>query len=670
MKLPRYPKYKDSGVEWLGEVPEHWEVWKLSHTFGQIGSGTTPKSENVSYYEGGETPWLNTGDLNDGELFDCEKRVTDVALRDNTSLKLYPSGSLVIAMYGATIGKLAMLRFATTVNQACCVFSSPIQLNPGFMFHWLYGFRQQIVNLATGGGQPNISQEILRSLRVPSPDIQEQFAIAAFLDRETDKIDALVEEQRRLIELLKEKRQAVISHAVTKGLNPDAPMKDSGIEWLGEVPSHWDVKRIKYVIRKLEQGWSPQCENFPAEDGEWAVLKVGCVNGGNFNPDENKALPLELTPIPELGICVGDVLISRANTRELAGSTAMAKSDYPRLLLCDKLYRLRLRIEACLPEYLTMFLSTPSARGEIELSATGASSSMVNIGQSTITEMLMPLPPIGEQERIATFVNDETGKADQLIAEATHAIDLLQERRTALISAAVTGKIDVRGEVAASLATAKAYSRGFARQLLAAEILYQCCEYPTTGRVKLQKLIHLCEYVAEIDEIHADYLREAAGPFDNKLMFGVATGLAKQKWYAEVRDGNRTFYRPLEKASEHKKYLARWEDRLPRIHQVLKLLGKAQTQQCEITSTLYAAWNDLLIEGRDPSDMEIIHEASDPVRWHENKAKIPPDKWPRALKWMRDNGLVPTGYGSHTKHRVVPSPDKSGCRPLRKEEIV
>jgi type I restriction enzyme S subunit len=169
------------------------------------------------------------------------------------------------------------------------------------------------------------------------------------------------------------------------------------------------------------------------------------VNGGVFNPDHNKALTPELSAIPELGIRAGDVLISRANTRELVGSAAVADSDYPRHMLCDKLYRLRVCEESCSAKYLAMFLSTPAARSEIELAATGASSSMVNIGQSTITEMPMPLPAIGEQKTITAFVVSETSKTNRLITDATHAIDLLQERRTALISAAVTGKIDVRG---------------------------------------------------------------------------------------------------------------------------------------------------------------------------------------------------------------------------------
>jgi len=208
MSFPRYPKYKDSGVEWLGQVPEHWEVWKLAHAFELIGSGTTPKSDNREYYEGGNIAWVNTGDLNDGELDECEKRITDLAIAHHSSLKTYPAGSLLIAMYGATIGKLAMLRFPATVNQACCVFAGKSAIVSKFMFYWFFGLRQQIISLATGGGQPNVSQDILRTLRVACPNDDEQTRIAAFLDQETAKIDELVAKQKRLIELLIEKHSS------------------------------------------------------------------------------------------------------------------------------------------------------------------------------------------------------------------------------------------------------------------------------------------------------------------------------------------------------------------------------------------------------------------------------------------------------------------------------
>ena len=267
MSFPKYPKYKDSGVEWFVEVPVHWEVWKLAHAFTTIGSGTTPKTDNRGYYDDGDIPWINTGDLNDAELEDCGKRITTLAIADHTSLKLFPAGSLLIAMYGATIGKLGILRFPATVNQACCVFAGSSPIVSKFMFYWFLGLRQQILSLATGGGQPNVSQDVLRTLRVACPDQAEQNLIAAFLDRETSKIGALVGEQRRLIELLKEKRQAVISPAVTKGLNPNAPLKPSCIKWLGDMPEHWEAEMLLRVTTKIGNGFVGPTRDILVESG-------------------------------------------------------------------------------------------------------------------------------------------------------------------------------------------------------------------------------------------------------------------------------------------------------------------------------------------------------------------------------------------------------------------
>ena len=206
---------KPSGIEWLGDVPAHWEVWKLAHAFAVIGSGTTPKTDNREYYDDGDTPWINTGDLTDGELEDCARRITVRALADHASLKIYPAGSLLIAMYGATIGKLAILRFPAAVNQACCVFTGVSQIVSKFLFYWFVGSRQQILSLATGGGQPNVNQDILRALRVARPAAAEQAAIIDFLDDETATLDALTAEAERAIDLLQERRTALISAAVT-----------------------------------------------------------------------------------------------------------------------------------------------------------------------------------------------------------------------------------------------------------------------------------------------------------------------------------------------------------------------------------------------------------------------------------------------------------------------
>lgn len=219
--------------------------------------------------------------------------------------------------------------------------------------------------------------------------------------------------------------------------------RESGVEWLGPLPRGWAVKRVKHVTRSIEQGWSPQCDGFPvASADEWGVLKVGCVNGGRFNPEENKALPAELTPLPELGIAAGDVLISRANTRELVGGAVCVSADHPNLLLCDKLYRLRLNDAACMPQWLAVYLRSDAARGQIELAASGASQSMVNIGQGTILDLPMPLPMRDEQSQILAFLDRETGKIDALVAEQERLIALLKQKRQAVISQAVTKGLD------------------------------------------------------------------------------------------------------------------------------------------------------------------------------------------------------------------------------------
>ncbi len=448
MSFPPYPAYKDSGVEWLGEVPEHWGRYPLKR-LGSIryGIGEPPK------YQKNGTPLIRATNINFGKIYPKDFVFVDPEDIPAQRIVWLEEGDIIVVRSGAYTGDSGIITqeyagsiagFDMVLRLTACLATF---CQYALLSNTLKDF--QIDLKKTRAAQPHLNAEELGECIIILPPLPEQHSIAAFLDRETAKIDALVAEQETLIALLAEKRQATISHAVTKGLDPTVPMKDSGIEWLGAVPEHWEISRIKHTIASIEQGWSPQCEGYPTENPEeWGVLKVGCVNGGIFNPRENKVLPAELEPIPVLTIKSGDVLISRANTQELVGSAATAIEDYPRLMLCDKLYRLRLNPKLSAPKFLVQFLGAPQARGQIELAATGASSSMLNIGQSTILEMTTPLPPLTEQHAIVAHLDRETARLDALTAEARRAIALLKERRSALISAAVTGKIDVRGRVA------------------------------------------------------------------------------------------------------------------------------------------------------------------------------------------------------------------------------
>lgn len=209
-------KMKDSGVEWIGEVPEHWERRKIAHAFECIGSGTTLPSDQDKWYSDGEIPWITTGELRETVITETSKCVTTKALEEFSTLRLYPAGSLAMAMYGATIGRLGILGVPATTNQACCVLSGEISLSIRYAYFWLLAFKQQIIDLyAAGGGQPNINQEVIAFLRVPAPNLVEQATITAFLDRETARIDLLTQKTQHSIDLLKERRSALITAAVT-----------------------------------------------------------------------------------------------------------------------------------------------------------------------------------------------------------------------------------------------------------------------------------------------------------------------------------------------------------------------------------------------------------------------------------------------------------------------
>lgn len=445
MSFPRYERYKDSGVAWLGEVPEGWEVKALKHGYTvKLGKMLQPESKSpddelLPYLRASNLQWAGV------DLSDVKSMWFSPAEREQLSLL---KDDLLVSE-GGDVGRSAIWNGEISV----CYFQNAInrvRSNHGnstkFLYYWMSvvkdkGYVDVLCNKSTIA---HFTAEKVQVIPVPLPPLPEQQTIAAFLDRETGKIDALVAEQERLIELLKEKRQAVISHAVTKGLDPDAPMKDSGIEWLGEVPEGWGVCTARRIIRRVEQGWSPECLNRPAEPDEWGVVKSGCVNRGTFCENENKALPDDLEPNREYEIKEGDILMSRASgSSELIGSVAYVKETRDQLMLCDKIFRFHLQRDLN-PRYFVALFNSKPLRMQIEQSISGAEGLANNITQSNIKQFIVLVPPPEEQSAIVSFLDTETTKIDTLVTEVQQAITLLKERRSALISAAVTGKIDVR----------------------------------------------------------------------------------------------------------------------------------------------------------------------------------------------------------------------------------
>lgn len=434
---PRYERYKESGGEWLGDVPAHWDVVKIK-TFTQRvrRQGRSEEMLLSVYRDHGVVPF--------GQIEGNHNRPSD----DLSSYQLVEPGDLVLNKMKTWQGSLAVSGHRGIVSPAYIVCKIQGRIHGRFLHHLVrspvYIAHMGALSYGVRVDQWDLRFEDFREIEALLPPFKEQAAIATFLDRETARIDALIEKQERLIEKLEEKRKALISRAVTQGLNPNVKMKDSGVDWLGRIPEHWKMLPLRRFLHRIEQGWSPLTDSREPESAEWGILKLSAVKRGKFIATEAKALQVGMAPLRQFQLCDGDFLLTRGNTPDLVADVCVVTAIGARqLLLSDLTYRLSLSSEYA-PQFLCYWMLTQCARIQIQRDARGSSLSMVKVSQSHIRQWLVPSLPLTEQQQILANL-DKAGKSiDRIVEKARNLIDKLRERRTALISAAVTGKIDVR----------------------------------------------------------------------------------------------------------------------------------------------------------------------------------------------------------------------------------
>lgn len=435
MSFPRYQVYKPSGLEWLQDVPAHWLPTQVKHVCS-FTTGWTPPTGNSAAYEGSNL-WANISDLGPKVLSECAKRISDDAVA-SAGLTLSKAGSLLFS-FKLSIGQVSFAGVDMYTNEAIATFP-PV---PSIDLHYAYySFPLFLVQNATENiyGAKLLNQQLIRSAPLILPSLNEQSAIAAFLDRETAKIDALVAEQEKLIALLKEKRQAVISHAVTKGLNPDAPMKPSGIEWLGDVPAHWSLQQFRRCVFIAEGQVDPEADQYRT----MPLVAPNHVESGTGRLTETETAEEQAAESGKYLCQAGDVIYSKI--RPALRKVCLAPSD----CLCSAdMYPLR-PYGQLLNEYLLWFILSEQFSGLAVLESERVA--MPKINRETLNEVPMLLPPLFEQHRISDHIKSAVGSIDRLVNAASEAISLLKERRSALISAAVTGQIDVRSTIEAEAA--------------------------------------------------------------------------------------------------------------------------------------------------------------------------------------------------------------------------
>ena len=431
MSFPRYPKYKASGVEWLGEVPEHWEVRATKRLFRILGGGT-PASEVPDYWDG-DIAWATPADLGKItglELSTTQRRIT-AAGRDSCNTTVVPTGSILLSTR-APIGSVALAGAPICTNQGCKSLIPSVDAYSRFYAYTLLACTVPLQLRGKGTTFLELSGEELGAFPLVLPPLAEQRAIAAFLDRETKKIDELVAAQERLIELLKEKRQAVISHAVTKGLDPAAPMKPSGVEWLGDVPAHWEVRRLRGLFRQTKRQDQDAKPVLSVYRDLGVVLKDSRDDNNNKTPED-----LSLYQLVQPGDLVVNKMKAWQGSLGISSIEGITSPDYAvfvsRHTEEDAFLHLLLRSAAMVSQYLRI--------------SNGIRLDQWRLETDLFLNMEVFLPSPDEQRSIAENLGVKLRQVDELVAQAESAIALLTERRSALISAAVTGQVDVRNAV-------------------------------------------------------------------------------------------------------------------------------------------------------------------------------------------------------------------------------
>ncbi len=433
-KCRRYPAYKDSGIEWVGKIPAHWEVKRTKTVFRLIADHAP---------EGNEEELLSIyTDIGVRPRKELEPKGNKATTTD--SYFYVKKGDLIVNKLLAWMGAIGVSNYDGVTSPAYDILRKRNSSTNTNYYHFL--FRSGMYSSMFRSRSRGIMDMRLRlyfeefgQISIPFPPLDEQSRIVAFLDRETAKIDTLIAKKERLIELLQEKRTALISHAVTKGLDASVPMKDSGVEWLGMVPAHWLVCHQKYLWKRCDYGISESLSG----TGEIRVLTMGHIREGEI-------------VVPELG-CVNDVppilflekhdlLFNRTNSLELVGKVGLFRGDREERI-CFASYLVRLRVnQKANAMYLNYLLNCPGFLRAAQSLAL-PSINQANLNATRYGNITVAVPTPDEQGCIMDYLDRETAKIDSLINLTQTTIDKLREYRTALISAAVTGKIDVREEV-------------------------------------------------------------------------------------------------------------------------------------------------------------------------------------------------------------------------------
>lgn len=439
--MKKYDTYKDSGVKWIREVPEHWEITPLKFCFNVL-SGATPKSTELSYWEDGNINWITPADFKTEDRFisDGAKKITKEGFM-SCSTTLIPSGSIIFSKR-APIGSVVINRNEVCTNQGClsCIPKDDIS---SLFFYYIMSVSQKYFDmLGTGTTFNEISANVFKNVHLPVPPLSEQQSIAFYLDVKTEKIDKMIAKAEKKIEYLDELKQSLITRAVIRGLNPNAPLKDSGMKWIGEIPEHWKIMPFKY--------YGKLCKGLTFSKADLTATGVPVISYGQIHSKENKSvrffeegirfIPRELAKNGDSALVKQGDFIFADTSEDLEGCGNCVYNDTTNPIYAGYhtiIYKTRER--DC--KYLAYLFRSNVWRSQIRCRVSGIK--VYSITQGIMSQVNILLPPMSEQKEISTYLDTKCSKIDHIIATQKKKIAYLQELKQSLITNVVTGKIKV-----------------------------------------------------------------------------------------------------------------------------------------------------------------------------------------------------------------------------------
>ncbi|GHV26186.1 hypothetical protein AGMMS4952_05690 [Spirochaetia bacterium] len=613
---------KDSGIEWIGEIPDGWDVKRIKYVTDII-MGQSPDSDDVFLDEEG-FPFMQ-GNAEFTNLYPVTHNYC------NCPPKLSRIGDILMSVR-APVGELNISDKVYGIGRGLCSIKA-IVINDKFLWFTLFALKDKLSYYSNGSTFDAITTKTLLNVPISLPSINEQAYIGEFLSKKCSAIDKSIELQKSSIKKLQEYKKAIITEAVTKGLNSNVTMKDSGIEWIGEIPEHWEAARLKNLFI-LQRGYDLAKDEF--------------VDAG----------------IPVYGsngiIGYHNIAISKAPNVTIGRSGSIGEVNY----IQDDFW----------PHNTTIFIKNINQNNvkyiyyilcSIDIKNLGSGSAVPTLDRKNIQNFFCPYTTgVAEQQAIAAYLDQKCSTVDKIIVERQDLIEKLTEYKKSLIYEVVTGKMEMPvadSNIIQFPAIFNSNKKRFVQATLMSKIL-DSFGNEVTGRVKLEKTIFTIEHHIGFD-FDTSYKREIAGPLDGSIYECEGIISKRNKWFSIQHKNNSISYRPTKEKDKYKQYYNKYFNQYNReIERIIAIFKPFTMDQAEIIATLYAAWNDAIIKGENFTDKDIVRDVTN--NWKDTKRRFADDVWLRAMDKMREFALVPKGYGKPTQ-RVIGKRNKS---PKAKEE--